>query len=162
MVRISLQFKANLENITNIRPEGDDFRWYLKVKCLNCGEETKQWVYLCAMESLPIKGSRGNANYVSKCKLCGRENSIDIVKDSVKEYTADDSNQFKTMVTFDCRGVEPTAFSPRTGFVAEGAETTSKFTDINLSDLDWSDYDEKAEASVGIYEVTSQFIKAHS
>ncbi|KXJ18977.1 UPF0587 protein [Exaiptasia diaphana] len=150
MVRISLQFKANLENITNIRPEGDDFRWYLKVKCLNCGEETKQWVYLCAM------------NITVQYLIEFPSFTVDIVKDSAKEYTADDSNQFKTMVTFDCRGVEPTAFSPRTGFVAEGAETTSKFTDINLSDLDWSDYDEKAEASVGIYEVTSQFIKAHS
>ncbi|KAK3733949.1 hypothetical protein QZH41_010764 [Actinostola sp. cb2023] len=81
---------------------------------------------------------------------------------------ADDSNQFKTMITFDCRGVEPTAFSPRvsyrlpTGFVAEGAETSSKFTDINLSEMDWSDYDEKAKLSVGIYEVTSQFVKAHA
>ncbi|XP_015748182.1 PREDICTED: UPF0587 protein C1orf123-like [Acropora digitifera] len=30
MVRIALQFKANLENLTNVRPDEDDFRWYLK------------------------------------------------------------------------------------------------------------------------------------
>ena len=29
--KISLQFKANLENVTNLLPDGDDFRWYLKV-----------------------------------------------------------------------------------------------------------------------------------
>ncbi|XP_031568015.1 UPF0587 protein v1g245604-like [Actinia tenebrosa] len=160
MVRISLQFKANLENITNVKPDGDDFRWYLKLKCLNCGEETKQWIYLCSMESVAIKGSRGSANYVSKCKLCGRENSLDIIKDSIKEYNADDSNHFKTMVTFDCRGLEPFDFSPRTGFVGEGIETSTKFTDIDLSEADWSDYDERAQQSIGIYEVASQFIKA--
>ena len=29
--RIALQFKADLENLTNVKPEGEDFRWYLKV-----------------------------------------------------------------------------------------------------------------------------------
>ena len=28
---------------------------------------------------------------------------------------ADDSNKFKTMVAFDCRGLEPVDFSPRVG-----------------------------------------------
>ena len=29
--KIALQFKAQLDNITGLRPEGEDFRWYLKV-----------------------------------------------------------------------------------------------------------------------------------
>ncbi|KAK2547827.1 UPF0587 protein [Acropora cervicornis] len=87
MVRIALQFKANLENLTNVRPDEDDFRWYLKLRCQNCGEETKDWVYMCLIENKPIRGSRGTANFVSKCKLCGRENSMDIMKDSIKAYT---------------------------------------------------------------------------
>lgn len=29
--KIALQIKANLENVTNLLPEGEDFRWYLKV-----------------------------------------------------------------------------------------------------------------------------------
>ena len=37
----------------------------------------------------------------------------DILKDTMKPYTADDSNKFKTVVVFDCRGVEPVDFSPR-------------------------------------------------
>lgn len=31
MQKIGLQLKATLENITNLRPVGEDFRWYLKV-----------------------------------------------------------------------------------------------------------------------------------
>ncbi|XP_020624910.1 UPF0587 protein v1g245604-like isoform X4 [Orbicella faveolata] len=137
MVRIALQFKASLENLTNVRPDDEDFRWYLKLQCQNCGEGTKDWVYMCLSESQAIKGSRGSASFVSKCKLCGRENSMDIIKDSITAYKADDSNKFKTMVAFDCRGLEPVDFSPR----------------------DWSDYDEKASEAVGIYEVTHQFLK---
>jgi hypothetical protein len=30
---MALQIKANLENLTGLKPEGVDFRWYLKV-CL--------------------------------------------------------------------------------------------------------------------------------
>lgn len=29
--KIALQLKATLENVTNLRPVGEDFRWYLKV-----------------------------------------------------------------------------------------------------------------------------------
>lgn len=32
--KIALQFKAQLDNITALRPEGEDFRWYLKVYVL--------------------------------------------------------------------------------------------------------------------------------
>lgn len=31
MVKFGLRFKATLENVTKVRPEGDDFRWFLKV-----------------------------------------------------------------------------------------------------------------------------------
>ncbi|XP_029209976.1 UPF0587 protein v1g245604-like [Acropora palmata] len=161
MVRIALQFKANLENLTNVRPDEDDFRWYLKLRCQNCGEETKDWVYMCLIENKPIRGSRGTANFVSKCKLCGRENSMDIMKDSIKAYTADDSNKFKAMVAFDCRGLDPVDFSPRGGFVAEGEDSGVKFVDVDLTEKDWSDYDEKAGQAVGIYEVTHRFVKLH-
>jgi len=37
----------------------------------------------------------------------------DIIKDSLCAYFADDMPQFKTVVAFDCRGVEPTDFEPR-------------------------------------------------
>lgn len=70
-------------------------------------------------ESQAVKGSRGKFNFVSKCKLCGRENSMDIIKDSITEYTIEDSNTFKTMVAFDCRGLEPFDFSPRVCYVSD-------------------------------------------
>ena len=37
----------------------------------------------------------------------------DIIKDSLCAYCAEDMPQFKTVVAFDCRGVEPTDFEPR-------------------------------------------------
>jgi len=37
----------------------------------------------------------------------------DIIKESLCAYCADDMPRFKTVVAFDCRGIEPTDFAPR-------------------------------------------------
>ncbi|XP_025062447.1 UPF0587 protein C1orf123 homolog isoform X4 [Alligator sinensis] len=133
MGKIGLQLKATLENITGLRPVGEDFRWYLKLKCGNCGEVSEKWQYLRLMDSAPLKGGRGSATMVQKCKLCSRENSIDILSHTIKPYNA--------------------------GFAAEGAESGTSFSEINLLEKDWNDYDEKSKESVGIYEVTHKFVK---
>uniref|UniRef100_A0A673MSV6 CXXC motif containing zinc binding protein n=1 Tax=Sinocyclocheilus rhinocerous TaxID=307959 RepID=A0A673MSV6_9TELE len=187
MGKFGLQFKASLGNVTNVRPVGDDFRWYLKLKCGNCGEVSDKWQYITLLDSMPLKGGRGSASMVQKCKLCSRENSIDILRDTITPYNAEDSERYKTILQFECRGLEPVDFQPQAGFAASGAETSSQFPEINLQEKvrkkrnshiishllvhsgahkslfymfqDWTDYDEKASESVGIYEVTHQFIK---
>ncbi|XP_030045164.1 CXXC motif containing zinc binding protein [Microcaecilia unicolor] len=159
MVKIGLQLKATLENITNLGSLGDDFRWFLKLKCSNCAEVSEKWQYITLMDSVPLKGSRGSASMVQKCKLCARENSIDILRHTLKPYNAEDSEQFKTVVEFECRGLEPVDFQPQAGFAARGAESGTPFTEINLQEKDWTDYDEKIQESVGIYEVTHRFVK---
>ncbi|XP_069794578.1 CXXC motif containing zinc binding protein isoform X4 [Narcine bancroftii] len=111
------------------------------------------------MNSAPLKGGRGSANMIQRCKLCSRENSIDILKDTIKPYNAEDSERFKTIVHFECRGLEPVDFQPQAGFAAEGTESGTKFDEINLLEKDWNEYDEKIQESVGIYEVTHKFVK---
>ncbi|XP_060586424.1 CXXC motif containing zinc binding protein-like [Ruditapes philippinarum] len=158
MVKIGLQIKALLENITNLKAEGEDFRWFIRLKCLNCGEETAKFEYLTLEENAPLKGGRGHASMVIKCKLCSRENSIDIMRDTITAYNAEDSNKFKTIVVFDCRGVEPIDFSPRVGFTAEGEETGTKFPEVDLKEGEWVDYDEKKKESVSVTEIKHQFV----
>ncbi|XP_032074374.1 CXXC motif containing zinc binding protein isoform X3 [Thamnophis elegans] len=107
------------------------------LKCGNCNEVSEKWQYLRLMDSHPLKGGRGSATMVQKCKLCSRENSIDILSQTIKPYNAEDNETFKTIVEFECRGLEPVDFQPQ----------------------DWNDYDEKIKESVGIYEVTHKFVK---
>ncbi|XP_025942486.1 UPF0587 protein C1orf123 homolog isoform X5 [Apteryx rowi] len=102
------------------------------LKCGNCGEVSEKWQYLRLMDSAPLKGGRGSATMVQKCKLCSRENSIDILSQTIKPYNAEDSEKFKTIVEFECRGLEPVDFQPQAGFAAEGAESGTPFNDINL------------------------------
>eukprot|EP00128_Syssomonas_multiformis_P011581 Colp12_sorted_trinity150504_noHs@20298 len=160
MVHLTLKFKADLENITNLKPaDPDNFQWYLKARCGQCGEANDKWIYLTASDVVNLPGSKGTANLHMKCKLCARDNSIEIVEGSIKPYTAEDSGKFAPIVQFDCRGIELFDFSPRDGWVAEGAETGTKFNAVDLSEGEWVEYDEKNKESVGIYEISSEFTK---
>uniref|UniRef100_A0A452VBI7 CXXC motif containing zinc binding protein n=1 Tax=Ursus maritimus TaxID=29073 RepID=A0A452VBI7_URSMA len=134
MGKIALQLKATLENVTNLRPLGEDFRWYLKMKCGNCGEISEKWQYIRLMDSVALKGGRGSASMVQKCKLCARENSIEILRSTIQSYNAEDNEKFKTVVEFECPGLEPVDFQPQAGFAAEGVESGTVFSDINLQE----------------------------
>ncbi|XP_025423459.1 UPF0587 protein C1orf123 homolog [Sipha flava] len=158
MVKIALQFKANLENVTELQADGEDFRWYLKFRCTNCGEESDKWIYLSQDETVPMKGSRGKANLVTKCKMCSRDCSIDILPETITKYTIEDSNTFKSIVAFDCRGVSIIDFSPRNGFKCHGVDSNTMFEDVNLEEREWVDYDDRQNQPVGIYEVEHKFI----
>merc|ERR1712071_551031 len=83
----------------------------------------------------------------------------DIIVDSVAPYNEPDEGKFKTVVKFDCRGMEPCDFSPRNGWVVEGFESGTKFPDVDLTEKEWADYDEKAATTVGIYELEHKFIR---
>ncbi|XP_054714998.1 CXXC motif containing zinc binding protein-like [Uloborus diversus] len=159
MGKLGLQIKATLENITDLEAYDSDFRWYLKWKCMNCGEQSEKWQYITLAETCPLKGGRGEANFVSKCKLCSRENSVEILPDFAKKYTADDNETFKTVVVMDCRGLEPVDFSPRGGWRAVGESSGTVFDDINLEDKEWVDYDEKAKLSVSVCDLEHKFVK---
>lgn len=78
--------------------------------------------------------------------------------ETLKPYNCDDSENFKTIVAFDCRGYMPIECQFLAGWLAEGEESGTKF-DVDLKELEWADYDEKAKCSVGIYDLEHKFIK---
>ncbi|PAV70739.1 hypothetical protein WR25_05372 [Diploscapter pachys] len=171
---LSMDLKCSMTGITNLTPnDPTNFRWHLKMKCTNCGEQPDHWQYVVANEILDIPGSRGEANLVEKCKLCGRQNTLSIVEDSYGTYKAEQNEKWQPMVTFDCRGVEPCDFDPRNDWVAEGTETGTPFNDIDLTEKvvknlvikglirwysqSWADYDEKASESTEIQDWEIRF-----
>lgn len=74
-------------------------------------------------------------------------------------YTEADSGNFKTFVSFDCRGIEPIDFDPRSGYIVKCVENGRTFEDVEIEDGDWTEYDDKNKASVSIAEFKSQFVK---
>jgi hypothetical protein len=117
-----------------------------------------------------------------KCKFCSNEGNLNI--ESIKppvNYTIDDSDNhvFKTIVVFDCRGIEPVDWQPGEkknfflmyisiqynlflgdGWTCQGVESSTKFGQIDLSEnKEWMDYDEKAKQAVAINELEFKFLK---
>ena len=73
----------------------------------------------------------------------------------------------KTICIFDCRGLEPTDFQPGNGWRAqgyfededgEGRETSTMFEEVDLSDKEWADFDEKSGESTMISEFEFKFV----
>ncbi len=170
MVKIALQLSAALENLTGLAPADDDFKWFFKFKCSSCGEVPDKWQHISRSEEHEVKGGRGTANAVIKCKLCGRENSVDVIADSIRKYGFADAGRFRQVAAFDCRGMEPVDFSPRDGWVVkgfkvseddeeEGSESGKVFDDVDLTEGEWADYDEVSDESVFISEIKHQFVK---
>ena len=68
------------------------------------------------------------------------------------------SEDWHTIATFECRGLEPVEFHPGTSFVALASASDTIFggedaeEPLDLSDGDWAGYDEAGDESVGIYE----------
>lgn len=80
MVKIALQIKATLENIEELTTNHPDYTFLLKLKCLNCGEISDKWHDLTESQTFPTKIGKSETHFLAKCKLCGRENSIDIIE----------------------------------------------------------------------------------
>ncbi|XP_033219448.1 UPF0587 protein GA18326 [Belonocnema kinseyi] len=158
MVKISLQIKATLENIEELKPSGPEFRWYLKFTCNSCGEVSQKWNYVSSDNYTPSIPNRNSVHHLTiKCKLCSRENSTTIIENSIKSYTAEDLGKFKEIVTFDCRGITPNDFSPREGWIVKTSDGGKEFRDVDLSEGEWVEYCDKTNKAVGIYEIESNF-----
>ncbi|KAL3688371.1 hypothetical protein R1sor_014680 [Riccia sorocarpa] len=162
MVLLLVKIKADLENITNLQPtggsDGSEFTYYFKIKCSSCGTLSDKGSTITASEQYPIPKSRGTAHLVQKCKACEKLGNISLIEGHGKPYTAEDSEsgKFVPVACFDCRGIEPAEFIFRDGWSAEGLSGT-KFENIDLSDGEWSEYDEKASESVGILNLKHTF-----
>ncbi|KAK3683759.1 DUF866 domain protein, partial [Podospora appendiculata] len=141
--------------VTNLRPKDDENNpfWYtFKVQCTSCRETHPKPVSVSRFETNEMSGSRGEANFVWKCKNCKRESTASIQAAPIP-YQQTEPAKPQNIIEFDCRGLEFTEFHSEGEWLADGLETTSKFTGIELVDGDWYDYDEKSSEEVSIKDV---------
>ncbi|KAF8710463.1 hypothetical protein RHS03_02201, partial [Rhizoctonia solani] len=155
MVRLLLQFKAELENVTDLKPADENFNWFFEAM-------HPKYVSMTRTEEMAVSGGKGStANFVWRCGLCKRESSAKFeVANPVQPYTAESSGQFAPLVTVDCRGLEFINFDPRGVWTCKGAESGTIFPEVPLDEREWTDYDEKKACPVGIMEIESKWVRA--
>ncbi|PCH33871.1 DUF866-domain-containing protein [Wolfiporia cocos MD-104 SS10] len=162
MVRLLLSIKADLENVTDLVPASESFEYFFKVKCTSCNEEHPKFVSLNRLEETEVSSGKGNtAHFVWRCGLCKRESSAKFDPRSAPQtYSADANGQFAPLLTVDCRGLEFVGFDPRGIWKCAGAESGTVFSEVDLEEGEWVDYDEKAALPVGICNIESQWTRA--
>ncbi|KDR84890.1 hypothetical protein GALMADRAFT_233334 [Galerina marginata CBS 339.88] len=159
MVRLQLSIKAELENVTNLEPVSQDFEFFFQVKCNSCNETHPKLVSLNRIEQREVTGGKGStAHFVWRCGLCKRESSAKFEPTPITPYNAENA-LFQPLLVIECRGLEFTDFDPRGIWKCVGAKGSS-FTDVDLTEREWNDYDEKAALPVGISDFASRWARA--
>ncbi|KAL6980071.1 hypothetical protein U1Q18_021721 [Sarracenia purpurea var. burkii] len=162
MVNYMLMITAELENLTNLEPQGgcDDpnFTYFFKLKCGNCGEVTQKETCVSLNETVPLLQGKGTTNLVQKCKFCKRDGTVTMITGRGSPLTEEisQSGNYVPLMLFDCRGYEPVDFSFGSGWKVESIEGT-KFDGVDLSGGEFAEYDEKGECPVMISNLRAVF-----
>ncbi|KAF1939383.1 hypothetical protein EJ02DRAFT_257571 [Clathrospora elynae] len=149
---LALALKAELNGVTDLRPndtEDSPFFYTFRVQCTSCRETHPNDVSVSRFEQNEVSGSKGEANFVWRCKNCKREHSANI-KAPPATYPQSDPPKKINILEFDCRGLEFTEFKAEGEFLATGTDSGTKFSGIELPDGEWYDYDEKVGEEVSI------------
>ncbi|THG19690.1 hypothetical protein TEA_024970 [Camellia sinensis var. sinensis] len=162
MVNLMLMITAELENLTNLQPQGgcDDpnFTYYFKMRCGNCGEVTQKETCVSLNETVSLHQGKNTTNLVQKCKFCGRDGTVTMITGRGRPLTQEMSQSGKhtPLMLFDCRGYEPVEFLFGSGWKVESLEGT-KFDDVDLSEGEFAEYDEKGQCPVMISNLRAVF-----
>ncbi|EEQ35072.1 DUF866 domain-containing protein [Microsporum canis CBS 113480] len=143
----TLTLSAQVSGVTDIHPKDtpdDPYYYTFKVQCTSCREVHPNWVNVSRFEQNEVPGSRGEANFVWKCRLCGRTHSANITTGPMAfDESKESKGKGQKIIEFDCRGLEFTEFKADGKWEATGIESGTKFGEINLEEGEWYDFDEK-------------------
>lgn len=157
-----LVLKATLEGLTDLRPKDTEqtpFEYTFEIECTSCREKHDKEITINRFEQHEISGSRGEANFVFRCKNCKRESSASITR-TKNNYTIEDSGKAVSLLEIEARGIEFVRFVPDGLFEAKGAESTTKFEEIELNEDEFYDYDDNAGNEVSITEVSWDVVRS--
>ncbi|GAW82064.1 hypothetical protein, conserved [Plasmodium gonderi] len=146
-----LRIKADLENVKKLYCD-NDFLWAFNIKD-STSSLTRENIQFRKTDILEIPNSRGTANFMVKWTEYPKYSTINFVntKNSCS-YDSTADNDWQDFAAFECRGIELVEFLPHGNFIVE--DTKGKiYYDVNLSDLNWCDYNQDHEMCVGIYNV---------
>ncbi|TFK77183.1 DUF866-domain-containing protein [Pluteus cervinus] len=159
MVKLQLLIKAELENVTELVPASDDFEYFFQVQCNSCHEIHPKVVALNRIEERELSSSRGAANFIWRCGVCKRESSATFDSSPPKPYS-EENGGFAPLLIIECRGLEFIGFDPRGIWKCKGTESGTLFPEVDLSEGEWTEYDEKSTLPVNISNIESKWVRA--
>lgn len=145
----ALQFKAELEGVASIETTG---RY-----CLNLAKdgETKDGIYVDKAEEFEMADSRGTCHL--QIKMPGQRSASTLMVLEAYPYTAEDSGTWKTVAKIEARGVDVDKWLPREDFLVK-SEGGKPFESADLSEGDYTEYDDENDQSVSVLEIETKVI----
>eukprot|EP00201_Polytomella_parva_P015907 CAMPEP_0175067258 /NCGR_PEP_ID=MMETSP0052_2-20121109/16990_1 /TAXON_ID=51329 ORGANISM="Polytomella parva, Strain SAG 63-3" /NCGR_SAMPLE_ID=MMETSP0052_2 /ASSEMBLY_ACC=CAM_ASM_000194 /LENGTH=164 /DNA_ID=CAMNT_0016334103 /DNA_START=64 /DNA_END=558 /DNA_ORIENTATION=- len=153
-----LYIKADLENVESIKlPSSPRFCFDVQEAA---GTEVLKGVWVSASEEYEVSGSKNHTvNLRMKFDKHSKKEctmNIQSIPKFTRDYNFEDDRNFVPVMAFECRGLEPITFNP----LGDQWIVTSKggkvFENVDLSEKEWSDFCDKKNEPVGIYEFESK------
>jgi hypothetical protein len=154
MPTYKISIKAELENIKSLSPIPNNL-WKLNIR--SSSGDIREGVTISEGDVIELEGSKGTANFVLRWSKAEQQSYMKIVplKKVTGLYTDADSGKWIAILGIECRGIEITEYVPGFDFDAETSGGT-KFNGIDLTEKEWTEYDEDADLSVSIMEFESR------
>ncbi|CUM67739.1 uncharacterized protein PRCAT00005444001 [Priceomyces carsonii] len=155
MGKLYLKARAELNNVTDLQPvdtTSDPFEYTFKIQCISCREVHDKPITVNRFDHQGITGSRGEASFVFRCRQCKNEHSASILRTKEK-ITTELSDKLVPILEIDARGLDFVEFFPYGRFECSATESTSKFDEVDLSEGEWYEYDDKAGTEVSVENV---------
>ncbi|EER35206.1 conserved hypothetical protein [Candida tropicalis MYA-3404] len=155
MVKFLLKVQAELSNVTDLEPKNtpdSPFEYTFEIECTKCRTVHDKLIQINSFEKHEISGSRGEASFIFRCKECKNEHSINIIPTNEK-LTVEDENKFINFLEIDSRGLDFLKFVPNGEFQCIGLDSGTVFNEVDLSEGEWYDVDEKTNDEVSIIDV---------
>lgn len=162
MVKLYVKARAELSNVTNLEPldtAESPFEYTFTIQCTSCRTTHDKPVNINSFEQHDITGSKGLASFVFRCRECKAEHSTLLTRTKQK-LTLEDNGKWVKLVELDSRGMDFLEFIPEGRFQCVGAESGTKFDEVDLEELEWYDYDDSKNQEVSVTE--AQFEIARS
>lgn len=151
-----LLVKCDLENIGSVQFPPETM-WKLDIESES--GERREGITVSRADELELAGSRGTANFVMKWDRNSTHQAyikIVDVKGVSGRIAAESSGDFVPVVGFECRGLAPVRWIPGNDCSAESS-AGKVFTEVDLSEGDWAEYDDENDLVVSITNIEHNF-----
>ncbi|KAK9458218.1 hypothetical protein V1511DRAFT_32094 [Dipodascopsis uninucleata] len=155
---LALALSAEMTGVTDLQPVDSmesPYPYSFKVQCTSCREIHPNFVELSRHEMHDVSGSRGEANFVWRCRSCRRENSATFLSKPAP-YTEEESGSWKNIIEIDVRGLEFVEFQAEGEWTCKSVANNTVFNEMDIQSGEWFDYDEKAGQEVTITDIKWQ------
>jgi len=151
-----LKMKAELEGIACLRPlKGNNW----KINVVSSGGHSREGITVSDADEQELEGSRGTAHFIIRWERSMEPAYIKLVPMKGVDGTYTKSGEFQTILAMECRGIEPATWIPSTDFdaISSGGKV---FEAVDLTDKEWSEFDEDADVAVSILDLEFKIERA--